>query len=523
MNKAILLFLFLLVASRMQATVLNVPSQYFTIQSALDSCSQGDTVMVAPGTYYEHLVWPDVSNIKLFSSGNKTNTIIDGSKSGRVITIDMLNANVINKGTHIKGFTITRGGITLSEATPSGEGAGVLLNNASPKFTNCNFTKNYIVSGATISTNLIGKGVGISCKKSQATFTKCLFKSNTSKFINEIYGSALYAENSSISFTDCEVSENSTKTAFENQGQAAGVIHAVNSTLNILRCSITGNEIRDNSETYPSGIITVIEGSAEIVNTMLRDNTHWGASEISPEGSAIYGDHSDLYILNVTSNQNGSVFGLTGPSLYLVNFASNTITVQNSIFWNNGANDEIYTDNSGVISVTYSDVKSFTLYPGIGNINVNPQFISIPGDNLSLTPGSPCAGTGSLLNAPDNDIMGTPRPLPAGTNPDMGCYEINQPLKVDGMVSCCSGFVVYPNPSNGNFAIDLQIDNANNEPASIEIINSLGQIIYTQSVKLTDDSPHQNISMPATCSEGLYFVRVKVIDQVFQQSIVYKN
>ncbi|MEO6166557.1 MAG: T9SS type A sorting domain-containing protein, partial [Chitinophagales bacterium] len=497
------------------------------IQQSLNNCATGDTIVVAPGTYYEHLVWPQVSNIKLFSSGNKGNTIIDGSKNGRVLTIDMTNENTINQKTQIKGFTITRGLLSLTIENTLGEGAGVLLNNASPKFSNCSFIKNYITGALEDSydATLYGFGAGVCCKNSTAAFAKCLFKGNYSKSINEMYGSALYTVNSIVSLTDCEVTGNKTNTFFNTyqDGKAAGVIHADNSTLTIQRCQVTENEINDANETYPAGAVSIIGGSAEIINTLFRDNTHGGASEINPGGSAIYGANADLEIVNVTSNQNGNVLGTYGTSLYLDNFASNTITVQNSIFWNNGSSSEIYTDNSGVLSVTYSDLKYFFGYPGTGNINLNPEFISVEGDNLLLQPNSPCAGTGSLTDAPEKDLQGTNRPLPAGTNPDMGCYEINQPLKVNSGTDVFAHFAIYPNPSQGDFTLDLQTDSAPDCTATIQVSNTIGQIVYTQNEMIHNNQLHLNISIPVGSTEGVYLISVEIPGQVFREKIVYKH
>lgn len=53
--KTILLVLFLAAVNSSDAAVLNVPSEYGSIQNAIDQAQQGDTVLVSPGTYSERL------------------------------------------------------------------------------------------------------------------------------------------------------------------------------------------------------------------------------------------------------------------------------------------------------------------------------------------------------------------------------------------------------------------------------------------------------------------------------------
>ena len=58
--------------------VINVPSQAPTIQAAVDASSDGDTILIAPGTYYENTRVVN-KQIAIASSGGRKNTIIDGN------------------------------------------------------------------------------------------------------------------------------------------------------------------------------------------------------------------------------------------------------------------------------------------------------------------------------------------------------------------------------------------------------------------------------------------------------------
>ena len=60
------------------AATINVPAGQTTIQAGLSAASDGDTVLVQPGTYTENIIWPETNGIKLISAGDSSNTIIDG-------------------------------------------------------------------------------------------------------------------------------------------------------------------------------------------------------------------------------------------------------------------------------------------------------------------------------------------------------------------------------------------------------------------------------------------------------------
>jgi len=135
------------------ATTLQVPSEYATIQSAIDAAAPGDTVLVAPGLYGERLTFGG-KDLQVVSSGGAAATTIDGGLAGT--TVD------IGPGGRLQGFTVTGGRAafgagmdvhgtgTVIEAnvfranqqTGGGYGAAIGGNGASPTITGNRFEGN---------------------------------------------------------------------------------------------------------------------------------------------------------------------------------------------------------------------------------------------------------------------------------------------------------------------------------------------------------------------------------------------
>ena len=106
MKKNYTLPLLLAFASYANATIRNVPASYATIQAGLNACLNGDTVLVQPGTYTQNIAWPNIDNIKLFSAGDSSNTIINGGGIGVVISMGSAQTDT---NTIIRGFKLTNG------------------------------------------------------------------------------------------------------------------------------------------------------------------------------------------------------------------------------------------------------------------------------------------------------------------------------------------------------------------------------------------------------------------------------
>jgi len=102
-------------------TVIHVPQDYPTIQQAIDASSDGDTVLVAPGTYFEQIDFGS-HQITVTSSGGPASTTIDATYLGPVVHFGAAST----RQAVIEGFTITHGkgntfagGVEVEEGSPT--------------------------------------------------------------------------------------------------------------------------------------------------------------------------------------------------------------------------------------------------------------------------------------------------------------------------------------------------------------------------------------------------------------------
>src|SRR5258707_15677186 len=74
-------------ASAHGQTIIQVPLNFPTIQSAMNAANNGDTVLVGPGTYVENINFNGKA-ITVTSFDGPSTTIIDGNHNGTVVTFN---------------------------------------------------------------------------------------------------------------------------------------------------------------------------------------------------------------------------------------------------------------------------------------------------------------------------------------------------------------------------------------------------------------------------------------------------
>jgi hypothetical protein len=164
------------------------------VGAAVRSAGAGDTVLVGPGTYYEHI---SVSqSVTIIGRDGPFQTILDGSRSwpgGQGKVLDCVD-NLMNPVLRFEGMTIQHG--IGSGQYCAGGGVRVATWGAagSATFRECRLVENE---------NLDPQGLGgaVFAVIPQITFEECYFSGNTVAYS----GGLMYLMDSSVRFEGCEI------------------------------------------------------------------------------------------------------------------------------------------------------------------------------------------------------------------------------------------------------------------------------------------------------------------------------
>lgn len=139
--------------ARASPDTIRVPAEYGTIQAAIDAATPGDTIMVAPGTYYEHVV---INKTLSLVGEDKETTIIDGNATGIVVKI-------AEKNVKFTGFTVRRSGQSPWTASGIFFDFNSVNSNVSDNIVVDNYHGIYVEASAgnVISSNNISSNTGI--------------------------------------------------------------------------------------------------------------------------------------------------------------------------------------------------------------------------------------------------------------------------------------------------------------------------------------------------------------------------
>jgi parallel beta-helix repeat protein len=371
------------------------------IQDALDIADPGDTVLVAEGTYAgpRNRDLGIGEAITVQSESGPAVTIIDcegrydDPHRGFMFWAGATPASVLD------GFTIRNGHVIRDATHADSYGGGIWVYQASPTIKNCVIRNCTAVRGGGIScqdgssptienctiadnTTTSDNGGGIDCfMSSSPTIVNCTITGNTSA----AHGGGICCESHcDAQITGCTIASNS---ALENGG---GVNSTSSSHAIINDCAIAANSGRGWG--YGGGGVYVED--LTMTNCIVARNRTEGG------GGGIYCIGGTITICTIKGN---TATGTWGGGIRMATLG----TVTDCIVWGNsdaGGQPQI----SAIFgSVFYScvqdeDPDDGNIYPGVGNIDDDPLFVSGPLHDYYLSQvaagqgaDSPCVDTGS--------------------------------------------------------------------------------------------------------------------------------
>jgi hypothetical protein len=376
---------------------INVPGDYQTIQGAINAASDGDTIMVAAGRYFEAINFNGKA-ITVSSTAGAAATIIDGHGLDSVVTF----SSGETPSSVLSGFTITHG-LALSNNGALDAGGGIAIRGASPTV-----TSNIIASNLAC-----GGGAGI------------LIGS----------GSPIIQSN---------VIRNNLQVGGCGGGGGAGISVGGFGSAQIIGNTITGNEWLSGSG---GGIDLNFAGTPLLLNNTISNNLATGVFGLNPAapgggisvGSGTTPELIQNLVINNTADLGGGMYlsGASGAvlvnntvagntstqdlgSAVYINQASAGIQIYNNLLIGSGTQDALYC-LSGTATMVTNDTFSGkiesingtceALEGTSGNISADPMFENAGANDYHLLDGSPAidAGTNSAPDLPATDFFGNPR------------------------------------------------------------------------------------------------------------------
>jgi parallel beta-helix repeat protein len=287
--------------------IIHVPTDYPTIQDAINQATSGDTIFVHNGTYYEHVIID--KSVSLIGEKRNT-TIIDGEDTGSVI-------HIVANNVYLSNFTIQNGGKGLS-------GNGIFIDHS---------------SGNNISHNTIANstdGIYLFYSTRNTLFNNTASDNKygiilRSSSDNRIYGNTAPDNKYGIALYSSSNNEVHGNNAYRNKFNAI----YLNSSNNNL---ISGNNISNNNE----GIRLDFSNNSVISGNIISNNDYGirlsSSSNNLVSGNTITNNYYGVY-LQSSSNTN---------TIYHNNFNNTDQVWSDSLnIWNDANEGNYWSDYTG--------------------------------------------------------------------------------------------------------------------------------------------------------------------------------
>lgn len=380
-----------------------------SIQDALDSSTQGDTVLVMPGTYQgtgEHLVSLTTEHNGIVLLGDEqdpTQVILSGdSLSDSIIDADCTGTSPLDSTMVISGFTFQNG-----NASVDAFGGAIHTKHCSPLIKNSRFIQCSADNGAAM---YVWKG--------SALIQNCLFQDNECASA----GAGIYLYNAGGSINSCVFQSN-------KSWDDGGGIYCYHSSPTIFNCLFTDGYAHDDG----GGIYCYALSDPEISFCTFYNNFALYT------GSAVYFRVNSSPVLHhniATANE--------APAFYIQD-GGNPVFMYNDVWGNPDGNYGNLPDPTGTA----------------GNISTDPLFTAnffLSQTQAGQTRQSPCVDAGDAPPADYNLEMYWTRTdsVPDSVTVDMGYHHGPDTLWQSSPPNPqTSQLNIYPNPTYGSVSVVL--------------------------------------------------------------------